>query len=314
MMNPPWRAEHEIDLGRARSLIDDQFPELAAHEIEALSEGWDNVAVLVGKRWVFRFPRRAIAIGLIEREARALPIIAPRVPFPVPIPCFVGKPGEKFPAPFSGYLRLEGRSGCSVPYDDASRFVLASQIARFLRALHNIEPRLVEEQGVGGDELRRTDVSLALDRVRTRLEPLKQGPYALLVRDALVIMQDQAEALRGEEDAAATTLVHGDLYGRHLLLDDSGRLSGVIDWGDVHLGDPALDLAIAHSFLPPEAHRLFLSEYGYPGRGCWARARFRAIHHSASLIAYGADKGDSRLIALASRTFAWMKRSRIISG
>lgn len=37
-------------------------------------------------------------------------------------------------------------------------------------------------------------------------------------------------------------LVHGDLKGEHLLIDQ-GRVSGVLDWTDAELGDPATDVA-----------------------------------------------------------------------
>ncbi|MDN5854586.1 MAG: phosphotransferase [Actinomycetia bacterium] len=45
-------------------------------------------------------------------------------------------------------------------------------------------------------------------------------------------------------DAPRTSIVHGDL-GRAHVLCDSGAVSGVIDWADVHVGDPAIDLAWA---------------------------------------------------------------------
>lgn len=106
--------------------------------------------------------------------------------------------------------------------------------------------------------------------------------------------------------AAQRTLVHGDLYGRHLLVDERGQLSGVIDWGDVHMGDAALDLALAFSFLPPEAHAEFRAAYGGPHEGCWARARFRAVHHSAVLLAAGAASGDLPLLRLSAQALAWL--------
>src|SRR5690606_8628209 len=70
------------------------------------------------------------------------------------------------------------------------------------------------------------------------------------------------EALRRELNTAAggprlemRSLVHGDLHFRHLILKEDKTLSGLIDWGDLHLNDPALDLQIYWSFFPPEARR-----------------------------------------------------------
>ncbi len=95
-------------------------------------------------------------------------------------------------------------------------------------------------------------------------------------------------------------------YARHLLLDERRRLTGVIDWGDVHSGDAALDLALAFSFLPPAAHDTFRAAYGGPDEACWARARFRAVHHSAVLLAAGATSGDEALVRLSAQALAWI--------
>src|SRR5205807_941090 len=89
--------------------------------------------------------------------------------------------------------------------------------------------------------------------------------------------------------------VHGDLYSRHLLVNESGMLCGVIDWGDVHLGDPALDISIALSFLPPKARPEFEAAYGPIDETAWDRARFKAIWYGAPLIEYGMDVGDEAI-------------------
>jgi aminoglycoside phosphotransferase (APT) family kinase protein len=91
--------------------------------------------------------------------------------------------------------------------------------------------------------------------------------------------------------------VHGDLYARHLLVDESHRISGIIDWGDVHLGDPALDLSIAFSFLPPSGRDVFRNKYGTIDDATWDRARFRALHYGIALLTYGGTVGDREIEA-----------------
>src|SRR5262249_19031975 len=90
---------------------------------------------------------------------------------------------------------------------------------------------------------------------------------------------------------------HGDLYARHLLVDDAGALSGVIDWGDVHLGLPWLDLSIAFGFLPPSARAAFFETYGgVPDRALVRRARLRALGYAVALLVYGAETSDVDLV------------------
>ncbi|HYO58921.1 phosphotransferase [Archangium sp.] len=89
--------------------------------------------------------------------------------------------------------------------------------------------------------------------------------------------------------------VHGDLYARHLLVDEHHTVRGVLDWGDVHLGDPAIDLTLAFTFLPPEARGTFREAYGDIDEATWDRARFRAFHYGVALMLYGQSQGDESI-------------------
>ncbi len=107
--------------------------------------------------------------------------------------------------------------------------------------------------------------------------------------------------------APRVSAIHGDLYARHLLLDPRGGLAAVIDWGDVALGDPAEDLALAYSFLPASARADFFAAYGPADAGERARARFSALsRYAGSLLAYAYDVGDAPLLeeAQAAARFA----------
>src|SRR5262249_51211727 len=92
------------------------------------------------------------------------------------------------------------------------------------------------------------------------------------------------------------SLLHGDLYARHLLLDESDHLAAVIDWGDVCIGDPAVDLSIVYTFLPPGARDAFWAEYGFADEATRCRARHVGLaRYGIQLLAYAADVGDTDL-------------------
>ncbi len=76
--------------------------------VRPLAEGWDNTVFVVGDTWVFRFPRRAIALPGLRREIEVLPRIAASLPLAVPVPDFVGAPDADFPWPFWGARLLPG--------------------------------------------------------------------------------------------------------------------------------------------------------------------------------------------------------------
>jgi aminoglycoside phosphotransferase (APT) family kinase protein len=85
-VNEPWCPEHVVDADLAREMVEARFPQLMPARVEPLGAGWDSTAYLVNEVWVFRFPRRSVAVSCLEQETRLLPSVAPRVPLPVPVP------------------------------------------------------------------------------------------------------------------------------------------------------------------------------------------------------------------------------------
>jgi aminoglycoside phosphotransferase (APT) family kinase protein len=90
----------------------------------------------------------------------------------------------------------------------------------------------------------------------------------------------------------APVVVHGDLHFRHLLVD-GGHASGVIDWGDVCLADPAIDLSLLWSFVAPEHRAAFLEAYGPVTEAQLVRARVLALQLCATLAHYGRVEGNA---------------------
>ncbi|KAM3499938.1 hypothetical protein MY10362_006846 [Beauveria mimosiformis] len=98
--------------------------------------------------------------------------------------------------------------------------------------------------------------------------------------------QDMDQALHiSEADAHAPyspVFLHADLKGEHIFVDrDTGRLTGVIDWSDACVGDPAVDIrGLAISVGAAAAARI-AAEAGY---GCHVAARGVVMARCDSLI------------------------------
>lgn len=299
-----WVPERVVGPDLARELIEARFPDLRPATVELLGEGFDNTAYRVNGAWVFRFPRRQVAVALIEREMRLLPAIAPRVPLPIPIPEREGRGNEAFPWPFAGYRELRGQTACRASLSAGERAAAAAPIARFLAALHAFPAEEATRLGAPGDELDRTNVPLRVERARAALDELMgQGVLEGSERRGLERALDEAPT---SVERAPNTLVHGDLYSRHILLDERRGPAGVIDWGDIHVGDRAVDLAIAPILLPPSAHDAFREAYGFIDADTWRLARFRAVYHAASVARFARAIADSNLLREARLTLRWV--------
>ena len=94
--------------------------------------------------------------------------------------------------------------------------------------------------------------------------------------DAPAVTAIWEDALAGAEWSGDRTWVHGDVAPGNLLLVDD-RLTGLIDFAGIGVGDPTLDLGVAWNLLPPDARATFRADLDVddvPGPG-HARGRWR---------------------------------------
>jgi aminoglycoside phosphotransferase (APT) family kinase protein len=286
-MPEPWEAERTIGPERALKLVAEQFPEFRGAEVAPFGNGWDNTAVLVGDV-VFRFPRRASTVALLETEAQALPALAPRLPLAVPLPRWHGRPTERFPWPFLGHRRLPGETLSERPLPPAREEAAASTLGHFLAVLHGLGAGV---PGVPADPIARLELAPRLPRLRERLLGLEAAGVVPGAQPWLDLFEGVLPSPR-----PLAVPVHGDLYARHLLSDDAGVLCGVIDWGDLHAGDPAADLAVLWEVLSSRARPAFLTAYGAVEPETLRLARLRAGFHAVGVTAYAHATGDGSLL------------------
>ena len=104
----------------------------------------------------------------------------------------------------------------------------------------------------------------------------------------------------------APVWLHGDPHPANILVRD-GRVSGVLDFGDITAGDPATDLSLAWMLLPASCHDLFRAAYAEAGNhpvtdATWTRGRGWALNLAVVFLAWSAD--NPRLHAVGRRTLA----------
>lgn len=265
-------AEVDIDIDLVAALIESQRPDLASLPVALLANGWDNVSYRLGSERVVRLPRREIAVPLISNEAAWLPVLAPELPLPVPVPEFVGSPGLGYPWPWLVVPYLRGVPAAAAGELDYSRS--AEQIADFLVALHRPAP-----DGYPINPYRGTPIQSRAPGVSDRLQ--------LLDEDAREIVHRLwEESVAAPEHEGPPLWIHGDLHPGNVLVD-AGVVSGIIDFGDITAGDPATDLAVVWSLLDP-AQNEFWNSYG-GDEALRLRARGWAIALGLAYLANSAD-------------------------
>jgi aminoglycoside phosphotransferase (APT) family kinase protein len=280
---PEWDAEVRVDEALARRLIAEQFPELEVGELRLLGEGWDTMVWLVDGRWVFRFPRRTMVIPGLENEMRHLPALADRLPLPIPRPTYLGRPSEAYAWPFYGAPFLPGRELADAALSDDARVALGKPLGEFLRGLHSLQL----DADVPVDPVRRADMSFRVPRTQQRFAELQQAG----LWSAPAAAREIVEAAAALAPPEPTAIVHGDLHLCHLLVDDGGRPSAVIDWIDLSRSEPGVDLVLYWCTLPPQGRAEFRSAYGPVTEDDLLRGRILSLFLCATLALWGDHEG-----------------------
>ena len=280
-------AEVDVDAALVRALLSDQLPDLRPNladlAIIAVASGWDNTIFRLGDDLTVRLPRRAAAAPLIENEQRWLPMLAPRLPLPIPAPVATGRPGLGFPWCWSVGPWLPGDSAADLPPDPLG--AAAGALAGFLRALHQPAPADAPANPVRGVLLRNR-----AERLHANVDQI-----AGLI-DAPRVLDRWAQLVETPRWTGPPLWLHGDLRAANLLVHH-GQLSAVIDFGDITAGDPATDLAIAWMLFPPAARAVFRTALDADD-ATWARGQGWAL---ALGVAYVANSADDAYLAREGR-------------
>jgi aminoglycoside phosphotransferase (APT) family kinase protein len=289
-------AEAEITADLVRRLLVAQHPDLAALPVEPLANGWDNTLFRLGDALVARLPRRTLGASILVNEQRWLPSLAPRLPLPVPVPVRTGVPGEGYPWPWSVVAFLPGTPAADGPSFDPR--LVAGDLGGFFGSLHAPAPSDAPANPYRGVPLARRAASFEQNLATLDLAALDVG------REAVLAAWESALAVPPWD--GPPLWLHGDPHPANILIED-GRVSGVLDFGDITAGDPASDLSLVWMLLPASGHGAFRAAYaaasGVPiGEAAWARGRGWALNLGIVFLAWSAD--NPRLHEVGRRTLA----------
>ncbi len=278
-----WDAELAVSTPQAEKLIEAQFPELIPADIKILDYGFDNTVMKVNRDWVFRFPRREIAVRLLETEGELLPLLEESgMDLQIPFPVHYGKPSSLYKWPFLGHRFVEGTLPSRA--DEVLREGAAAvRLARFLKKLHGTDVAEAEKRGVPYDEMDRLNVEKRKAVLEKNTDEVKKLGLSQQVMD----LETYLDHLPKKPLPQETTLVHGDLHFKNIVVNEAGVLAGILDWGDVHLGHRAIDLNLVYCFLTPKGREVFFREYGEVEEVELEYARFKAIYTNVVLLLYG---------------------------
>jgi aminoglycoside phosphotransferase (APT) family kinase protein len=265
--------ETQTDAALVRRLLAHQVPAWAGLPIELVdSYGTDHYIYRLGDRLSARLPRIDWATQQAAKEAEWLPKLAPHLPLAIPVQLAMGDPGEGYPFQWSVYEWLPGANANGTISDLVQAAV---DLAAFVTALRAIDatdahPRPPHARGsplAEGDAQVRRSIGQLGDRI-----------------DARATLRSWEESLDASAWTEEEVWVHGDLLPGNLLVVD-GRLSAVIDFGGLNVGDPACDLQPAWNVFAGQSRQRFRGELEVDDAS-WLRGRGWALYQAVSALPY----------------------------
>ncbi len=295
--------EVSTDVSLVVRLLAAQFPQWAELPIEPVpSWGTDNALYRLGADMVVRLPRWERTSGTLEKERRWLPRLAPLLRLAVPVPLADGMPAEGYPFEWYVYRWLKGEDATVHRLTDSSR--LATDLAQFVAALQQIDP--AGGPSPGEHNFFRGEPLAARDAATRAAIVSLHGTI-----DVVTVTAAWESALQSPEWEHPPVWIHGDLDSRNLLVEE-GRLSAVIDWGGLGVGDPACDVMVAWKVLSADTRDIFRTALSVD-ESTWARARGWALSQALGALSYYTLETNPVLVLEAERWMAEVLADRHLS-
>lgn len=265
--------EIPTDENLVRRLLDDQFPHWAGLPLSLVdSYGTDHDIYRLGDDLAVRVPRIGWAAGQAAKEEEWLPRLAPHLPLAVPVQVAMGRPAAGYPFVWSVYEWLQGVDAKGTIDDLIQAAVTLADFVSGLRRIDSADapPRAPGARGAPLGELDE-QVRRSIDELGSRI-------------DQTAVTHTWDHALAANPWHGPPVWVHGDLLPGNLLVVD-GRLSAVIDWGGLNVGDPACDLQPAWNLFAGESRAVYREALAVDDDS-WQRGRGWALYQAVSAMPY----------------------------
>lgn len=298
----------------AHKLVMEQFPEYSHLPItEVEKQGHDNRTYRLGHDMLIRMPTGESYALKVPKEHELLPQLTKHLSVSIPAPIKMGNPSAytketsavarkmsgkldpkfddanvevskvDYPYPFSIYQWLPGKSINLLTLTDQEKEYLAFDLAKFLKELHAITD--VPGPAPGQHNWWRGDhVSVYDQGAREQISALVN----VIDTHRALDLWDQACGTKWDKDPL---WIHGDFAIGNILMDGR-KLSAIIDFGGMALGDPACDLVIAWTYLSEKPRNIFMSKMDMD-EDTWLRARAWALWKATFELCHIRDKNST---------------------
>lgn len=280
--------EMPIDIGLVRKLIATQFPHYAMLPLSRLdASGSTNMLFRLGDDLLVRLPRQPGGSAAINKEYRWLPTIGCHLPVAVPEIAALGNPAFGFGESWLIVHWRDGELPRACDPDDPSapeRSTLAADLADVILALRKVDVTQAATADPALQSYRGRSLANFDKQMRRNIQQCRRIVGLDLDLNAALEVWEEAVKAPGAHEVGPDRWYHGDLVAENLLLSN-GRLTAVLDFGGMAIGDPTIDLHGSWEVLDSPARRLFRARLGVDDAE-WLRGRAWALAIALGTFTY----------------------------
>ncbi len=292
---------------KIRNIIQHEFPDFFISSIKKTGEGDNSKAFLINKNYIFRFAKTEAARRDLKLETAVLPEICGSIKLTIPQFLFIDKEFG-----FVGYKSIRGKFLTPKRYrtlNTKTQTKIQKTLARFLTELHEIDIRALEEFGVPIMDYKQ-EHSDDFINAQTLIYPnLSQRQREKITHSFNLYLNDQ------NNFNYKPTLIHNDLSTNHILFRKKiNDISGIIDFGDLAIGDPDYDLM----YLMDSFGETFISgllrfyQHNHP-ENLFKKLHFFALANKIQILVESIKQDDETEIKDGYKSLKkWLKKTSFI--
>ncbi len=240
----------------ALSIIKKHCTETQVENFSVVGSGFGSLIIESNQGIIFRIARNLETAKQYVMECKVLPKIKDFFGVNIPNPIWQMFNAASAPYGIMAYRKLKGNPIDADKMNQTNRSVIAKEVTNFIVSIHQIQYEKLNLADI--PEIKNDKKTLMLLREETS-EFLKSR----LTTDESRKVEDWWEEILSDDTffQYKPTLCHGDMWYENILVDNSySHVVGVIDFSNMMIGDPAIDL-VPQAYLGKEFFHMVLNEY-----------------------------------------------------
>ena len=237
-------SENTTDVDLAYKIVESHYDHLDTNRIKLFNDGYDHAVLVVDGTQAFRFPKNADYLEKLRVTTAFLQRFAPSSPVVVPNP----ELKEENNLVYETYTFIEGApltEEIAAAWSEEKLVALGDHLGSFFSALHRFPVEEAETIGVSRHD--------PLEKWQKRHESIQRlvipAVGSITAEKINQLFEGFSTSLRAHPPILA--VIHADTKPAHIIVHpEHQELTGIIDFGDMEIGDPAEDFTFFQKYRP----------------------------------------------------------------